>query len=52
MEVPPGFVAVLAFGDLFPRAPKAPLHNLGPLWRESARRRAAHAAGDDPDDVT
>lgn len=27
------FVAVLEFGDLFPREPKAPPVNLGPVWR-------------------
>ncbi|MEG9225462.1 helix-turn-helix domain-containing protein [Aeromicrobium sp. Sec7.5] len=27
------FLAVLEFGDLFPREPKGPLVNLGPVWR-------------------
>lgn len=31
--VPPEFLAVLEFGDLFPRRDKKPLTNLGPVWR-------------------
>lgn len=37
------FVAVLEFGDLFPRKPKAPPVNLGPVWR-AARERAQVSA--------
>ena len=32
------FVAVLEFGDLFPREPKAPPINLGPVWRAARNR--------------
>ena len=32
------FVAVLEFGDLFPREPKDPLVNLGPVWRAARAR--------------
>lgn len=39
--VPPAFVAVLEFGDIFPRKPHPPLVNLGPMWRRAAGR--AHA---------
>lgn len=31
--VPEQFIAVLEFGDLFPRKPHAPPVNLGPVWR-------------------
>ncbi|WP_436701207.1 helix-turn-helix domain-containing protein [Nocardioides sp. BYT-33-1] len=38
--VPEQFLAVLEFGDLFPRKPPRELPNLGPLWRDIARRTA------------
>lgn len=34
--ISPEFVAVLEFGDLFPRKPHRPLVNLGPVWRQAA----------------
>jgi transcriptional regulator with XRE-family HTH domain len=38
--LPESFVAVLEFGELFPRRPARPLINLGPTWRRAAERRA------------
>ncbi len=31
-SVPEQFIAVLEFGELFPRKPPKPLINLGPIW--------------------
>ena len=36
--IPPEFVAVLEFGELFPRKAPRPLVNLGPLWRAALSR--------------
>ncbi|WP_244930645.1 helix-turn-helix transcriptional regulator [Nocardioides sp. W7] len=33
--VPDQFLAVLEFGDLFPRKAPKPLVNLGPMWRRA-----------------
>lgn len=41
--ISPQFVAVLEFGDLFPRKSKEPLVNLGPVWREARERARANA---------
>lgn len=38
--LPESFVAVLEFGELFPRKPARPLVNLGPVWREASLRNA------------
>lgn len=34
-SVPEEFLAVLEFGDLFPRKAPKPLVNLGPVWRRA-----------------
>ncbi|HTW16146.1 MAG TPA: helix-turn-helix transcriptional regulator [Nocardioides sp.] len=36
--VPEAFVAVLEFGELFPRKDPEPLVNLGPMWRRVQNR--------------
>ncbi len=36
------FLAVLEFGDRFPRKPKPPLVNLGPVWQAARDRAASH----------
>lgn len=38
-QVSPEFIAVLEFGERFPQKEREPLLNLGPLWREIARRQ-------------
>lgn len=43
---PEDLLLVLEFGETFATKPAGPLVNLGPVWREAARRRGtlpAHA---------
>ncbi|MFD1248570.1 helix-turn-helix domain-containing protein [Nocardioides ginsengisoli] len=41
---PEDLLLVLEFGETFETKPPKPLINLGPVWREAARRREAIAA--------